>query len=352
MKIAYHLPSLATIYAYRTIYNGFRNAFLDMGHEFRPFTADDRLEPYLEEYQPDIFLTASHFYYKKFLNFEVLKKYRQKGMSVFVKIDFWNSPFDQTLRVNEAKSLKDDQDTVRLIKEGLYGDYFYHVVEQGDERMAGFEEVTRYPYHTIPLAADKIILKPQFQKRFEADISFIGTNLPQKRDFFREYVFPLKRKYDLRLYGQDWTWFDRCLGLIQKAGQLYNIPLIRSLQKPKLQLSDEPAIYTSSRVSINVHEEYQRRYGGDCNERTFKIPLSGGFEICDDVACIRKYFKEGEEIIIARNSEEWFEKIGHFLKHPEERLKIIEAGQKKVLSEHTYHNRAQQILDIYSSGRR
>jgi hypothetical protein len=348
MKIAYHLPSVETIYANRTIYHGFRNAFLDLGHDFFTLTARDNLENFFEKNKPDIFITASHFYYKKFLDFEVLKKHRDRGMKVFVKIDFWDSPIGKH-RINEAKGLKDDIDTVELIKRGIYGDAFFHVVEQGDERMQGFKEETGYAYHTIPLAADKIINFPEFSEKFKADISYVGTYLPEKREFIRQYVFPLRQKYALKLYGQDWTFYDRTAGFIQKVGQYFNVPIIRSLQKPKLKLEDERKIYNSSSISINIHEEYQKRFGGDCNERTFKIPLCGGFEITDDVECIRKYFKEGEEIVIAKNKEDWFEKIAYHINNPEKRLSIIEAGRQRVLAEHTYHNRVAQIINIHNS---
>lgn len=347
MRIAYHLPHPSSINAYRTIYNGFKNAFLDMGHNFYTFTADNDLEEFLDKNRPDIFLTATHFYYRKFLDFNILKKYRDRGMKVFVKIDYWNSPLNAN-RINEAPSLKDDKDVVELIKSGMYGDIFYHVTEEGDPRMDGFEQETGYKYNCIPLAADKIALKDEFDEKFKADVSFIGTYLPQKKDIFKNYLFPLKKKYNTKIYGQDWTLVDRYLGFIQKAGQLFNIPIIKDLRKPKLQLEDEGRIYRSSIISVNIHEDYQRNFGGDCNERTFKIPFCGGFEITDNVACIRKYFKD-DEIVIINSKEEWFDKIKYYIENPNERLEIIMKGRERVLQDHTYHNRAQKIINIYNS---
>lgn len=87
--------------------------------------------------------------------------------------------------------------------------------------------------------------------------------------------------------------------------------------------------------------------GGDCNERTFKIPAFWWFQIVDDVSCIRKYFKEWEEIIIAKDKRDWFDKIEYYIHNPEEREKIIEAWKKRVLAEHTYNNRVEQIINIY-----
>lgn len=348
MTIVYHIPFLGTLSAGRTIYHGYKNAFEDLGHTFYPFTVEDSLEDFLERVQPDIFMTSTHFYSQKFLDFHLLKKYRDKGMKVFVNTSFWNSPIYKT-RINEGNSLKDDIKTINLIKEGMYGDFFYNVVEQGDYRMDGFEEVTGYPYYTIPLAVDSITLKnAEKQDKFIADISFIGTYLAQKRDFFNEYVFPLKKKYNLKLYGQDWTQLDRTLGFIQKVGQYFNIPGVKSIRKPKLRLEDEGSIYASSIISINAHEEYQREFGGDCNERTFKIPFCNGFEISDNVKCIHKYFKVGEEIIVAESKQDWFDKIHYYIQNPDKRLEIITKGKERVSKDHTYHNRALQIIDLYT----
>ena len=88
-------------------------------------------------------------------------------------------------------------------------------------------------------------------------------------------------------------------------------------------------------------------YGGDCNERTFKIPAAGGFEIVDNVKCISKYFKVGEEIIIAQTKRDWIDKIAYYLRFPELRNNIIKAGRLRVLKNHTYHNRVNNILYIY-----
>ena len=349
MKVLYQIPSLDSIYAHRTIYHGFRNAFIELGHEFRPFTADDNLAGVLEDYRPDLFITASHHYYRKYLDFGLLRRYRQEGLFVLVKIDFWNSPLS-AMRINEARSLKDDKRLLDLIAGDAMGDAFFHVVEQDDPRMDGFTKTTGHKYHTIPLAADKTLLKPDYDKKFVADISYIGSNLPDKRAFFKNCVFPFGREYDLRIYGQDWTRRDRALGWVQRAGQYFNIKPLATIRKPKLALEDEARIYASSAVSINVHEEYQRTYGGDCNERTFKIPLCGGFEVVDNVACIKRYFESGKELVIAENSGEWVKAVQHYLRHPEERQPIIEAGRRRVLRDHTYHNRAEQIMAIKNGG--
>lgn len=346
MNIAYQLPSLATVYAYRTIHNGYKNAFITLGHNFHTFTQEDDLKFFLEKNNINIFITSSHFYYQKFLDLELLSKYRKKGMLLLTKVDYWNSPFSK-LRINEAPPLKEERDKIIKIQNGLLGDIFFHTVGQFDYRMQGFTKGTGKQFITIPLASDTNTIYPEFSNKYIADISYIGTNLPEKQKFFRDVIFPLKEELDVRFYGQDWTLKDKMLGIIQKIGQYYNLPYLKKIQKPKLQLSDERKIYNSSQISINVHEEYQRIYGGDCNERTFKIPAAGGFEIVDDVECISQYFEAGKEIVIAKNKMDWLEKIEYYLKNPQKKQRIVEAGRKRVLSEHTYVHRARQILNLY-----
>jgi spore maturation protein CgeB len=348
MKILYHIPSLDTIYAGRTIYAGYKHAVEDLGHNFYTLTTSDNQEEVFNKIQPDILITSLNAYNLKYLNLDGVERQRKKGMKVFVNTPFWKSPLSQ-LRINEAQSLSNNKEYINLIRSGKFGDVYYNVCEAGDGRMKGFEETTGYKHHTILLAADRRLHFPEYSEKFKADISYIGTYLPEKRKYIQQQVFPLRSKYDVKLYGQDWTLFDRAKGFSQKVGQYFNIPYLRSLQKPKLELEDERRIYTSSLISINIHEEYQRKFGGDCNERTFKVPACGGFEITDDVACIRKYFKEDEEIIIAKNKDDWFQKIEYYIKNPEKRLTIIEAGRKRVLADHTYHNRVRQIINIFNS---
>ena len=339
------MPSLDTIYAQRTIYYGFKNAFESMGHKFYTFTSNDNLKKVLNEVNPDIFMTATHFYYQKYLDLKLLDIYRRNGLFMLTKIDFWNSPILK-YRINEAASLKHEKNKIDMIKSGLLGDVFYHVIEQGDPRMEGFYEETSKRFETIPLAADKTIMYYDFDRSFECDITYIGTNLPQKKIFFKERLFPLYNMYNLKIYGQDWKFYEKLLGLMQRTGQYYNIKLLEKIQKPKLKLEDERKIYSSAKISVNIHEDYQRRFGGDVNERFFKILACKGFQITDHVNWIDKYF-DSNEIVCAKTKEEWFGKIDHFLDNPEKRKKIAKNGCNKVLKHHTYHNRVNQILQIY-----
>jgi len=339
------MPSLFSIYAARTIYHGYKNAFIDLGHQFEAFTSDNDLKAVLENYRPDLFITASHPFYRKYLDYSLINSFRKEGVFVLAKVDFWRSPMSKW-RINEAASMEGDLQLRTLMDSDQLADAYYHVVEQGDARMDGFSSSVGRPWHTIPLAADKTILSPRWEKNFTAHVSYIGTYLADKEQFFRRNVFPLGEEFDLKIYGQDWSRLDRLLGWIQRFGQYFNITSLASIRKPRLTLEDEARVYASSLVSINVHEEYQKQFGGDCNERTFKIPVCGGFQVVDNVNCISKYFNPGREIVIGETENDWLEKVRYYISNPNERLAIIDAGRKRVLKDHTYHNRVQYMLKL------
>jgi len=342
------MPSLNSITFNRPNYVGYQNAFLDMGHNFKPLIADDDQKKIFEEFKPDIFFTSISNYYFKYLDLELLKKSKKKGLKVFVHTPFWKSPMSK-LRINEVPSISENKNWIDLIKSGNLGDIYYNFCEQDDPRMDGFTKKTNYPYYTVLVAADKTQPVEKFSKEYAAGISFIGTYLPDKREFMKKYLFPLFKKYKLKLYCQDLTLLDRSLNFILKIGQYFNITFLRSFKKNNVTFKEERQIFRSSTVSVNIHADFQKKFGRDFNDRTFKIPLYGGFEITDEVVSMHKYFKNGKDIVIAKNGEEWLEKIDFYLKYPEKRLPIMKAGQQNVLNNHTYHNRVDQFLKIYKS---
>lgn len=342
LRVLYQIPSLESVYAARFIYEGYKYAFTDLGHKFRPLTSNHNLEEVLREYRPNIFVSSLDKYNLKFLDLNLLKKYRKKGLVVFNQVRSWKKQDPRFA----CSNLQADAFLVSLINKGLAGDIFFRWIARDDPAMEGFTEATGYPFHTILLAADTNRYYYDYDPRYKADISFVGSLLPCKREFIKKHLFPLMKKYNVKIYGSDWTLGSRLLGYVQKVGQYFNIEPLKHVRKVPLSLEDERKVYSSSTISLNIHEDFARKFGSDFNERTLKIPASGGFEICDNVRAVRDHFDENE-LVVAKNTDDWFEKIDYYIKHPEKRIPIIEAGRRKVLAEHTYHNRARQIIGIY-----
>lgn len=347
LNILYQIPSLETVYAGKFIYEGYKAAFLDMGHNFRPVTANDNPAELFEDFKPNILISSLNGYNLRFLDLKLVNKYRRKGLVLFNQI----SPWKKTNEQYSSGNLGSDSKLISLIKSGLAGDIFFTWIEQGDPLMEGFTKTTGYKYETILMAANKMVYFNDYDEKYKADVSYVGNNLPDKKEFFQKHLIPLFRKYKVKVYGNDWTQIDKAKGYIQKVGQYFNIEPLKHVRKVALDEDGGRKVYSSSTISLNIHEEHQRRLGCDFNERTFKIIASGGFEICDNVKVLRKYFTN-KELVIGEDTNDWFDKIEYYIKNPEKRVPIIEAGKKKVLKEHTYHNRANQFIDLYNNFRK
>lgn len=342
MRILYSIPSPHSVYAARFVYEGMKNAFIALGHEFRPYTSEDDLADALNDYKPDIFLYSLNFYHLKFLDLPLLNTWREDGLVVFCQIRAWHHVSSGGVA---AGGLKDHRRERDLVTCGLAGDVYWHWFEQDEPLMDGFVEATGRRFETIHQAADATLYFPDRRDESSCDLAYVGSYLPAKRRFLRENVLPLRRRYDLRIHGSDWTFSNRLLKHVQRTGQYFNIRPLKEIRKLSLSIEDERQLYSSARICLNVHEEQVRRTGCEINERTFKVLACGGFQLCDNVRLLRRFFS-ASELVIADGGRDWFDKVDYYLNHPEERATIAEAGRRKVLSRHTYHHRATDIMSI------
>ena len=79
------------------------------------------------------------------------------------------------------------------------------------------------------------------------------------------------------------------------------------------------------------------------NFRAFDIPATGGLILSNDVADLHKCYRVGKEAIAYKTPEELNHIIHDFLQHPEKYQPIIQAGYKRVLQDHTFAKRMQEM---------
>ena len=337
MKILYHIPYPKALGADRWIYEGWRDAFVDSGHEFFEITANDSIKDKIQNIEPHIFMSAMNI-----LDIDqdvpIIQKARRNGMKLFLWIHW---PPEDGLEAWNALLKKEDMADV----------YFG---EREPEGMYDFIQATDKSYHVIANAANKKIHFPtESSKKYEYDIVFLGANLKKKQQLFSEILKPLSKKYNVGLFGPGWTLKDKILRVVQKFMRMLGMTSLSNWVNQlriTIPVNEERELYSSAKISLNFHE---REPDGSqphyiLNQRTFKIPACGGFEICDDVPALRRYFKENELVMATMDPQDWFSKIEHYITHDEERNKIIIKGTDRALRDHTYHNRVAQVLDLYN----
>ena len=85
------------------------------------------------------------------------------------------------------------------------------------------------------------------------------------------------------------------------------------------------------------------------NMRHFEITAAGGFMLCYDHPELEQDFAVGEECVVFNSEADLLEKIRHYLSHPEERVAIALAGQRRTLSEHLYSHRLEKLVRLARS---
>lgn len=335
MRILLHLNNPLGLGADRWVVGGYRAAFEDLGHAVKYYTEKDNLQLIAATFHPDIFIVNSDIFRQESHGEELLKQMRQDKCFILLSVgeDY----------IKQSDALK------KLLREKVI-DIFYTIY--ASEVMGGFEASIGAPCLFLPLAANKKLHFPSApDPRFQADISFVGANLSTKQHLFKGVLLPLAKKYTVAIYGSGWTMQDKVLRLMSGLGRKFKVfPLSDWANKRRISISleDERLVYASSKICVNFHEYNE---DGTCknlsNEREFKVPACGGFEMSDYVRGIERFFVPDKEIVIARTNEEWHSKVDYFMSHISEREAIRKAGHERVEKEHYYHHRAHAVLEAY-----
>lgn len=347
MKILYTIPNPYGLGADRWMWEGYRDAFIEEGHRFFTLTEFNDFEAKLKEIQPDLFFLDFAFFdlychRVKQISRDVLKKVKEQGTKIFCL-------------TGVGASMDKDEPKDKLVFFKQYIDLMDICYSNwAPEITVLSEKIFGRAIHFIPHAANTRYYFPdKLNPKFACDIAFVGSFYTAKREQFEKLLFPLLEKYRVGLYGPGWTKKDRILRLGSGLARKLKInQLTKFFNKYRMTISsdDERKLYASAKICINIHEYYKDgTTKGFSNEREFKVPASGGFQISDYIPGLERYFDLGKEIIAVKSPEEWFRAIDFYIKNKKERKEIQQRGTERVLREHTYHNRAKQLIDLYNS---
>ncbi len=104
-----------------------------------------------------------------------------------------------------------------------------------------------------------------------------------------------------------------------------------------------PHIFANSKINLNIS---LRSILTGIPLRAFDIMACGGFLISNYQEDYMEYFEENKDFVIYYDYEDLMDKVKYYLTHDDERMKIAKNGQEKVLAEHTYLQRVEQMLAI------
>jgi len=213
-------------------------------------------------------------------------------------------------------------------------DYFFHI--QPGEFDQKLDEVGCSNHAAIMTACDPEIHKPvvlteeERATTYGCDISFAGAAYVNRVEMFRALT-----DYDFKIWGVDWH-----------APELQ--PLVCGGGK-RFSPEEFCKIVAGSKINLNLHSS-TTHFGVDprcdaINPRVFEIAACGGFQLCDPCLGLETLFDFDSELPAYRDRAELRTLIGHYLAAPDEGARIARNARARVLRDHTYEKRAQQMLD-------
>lgn len=194
------------------------------------------------------------------------------------------------------------------------------------------------PAFYFDFAVNPALLLPKTRETKEKyDISFVGTAHLFKRTYrfesLRNLLFPLiEKKMNVALWGLDW---EKNAALIKKE---FGLSIPRKLLRGFLPYKHTFRVYASSKIVLGVQNAPDQ-----VTQRTFEILGQGAFMITSRTPAITKLFKPGSEVAVSSSPAETLDLVEYYLNRPNLRFEIGQKARRKVLDNHTYQHRLNEV---------
>ncbi|MBX3304462.1 MAG: glycosyltransferase [Nitrospira sp.] len=214
-------------------------------------------------------------------------------------------------------------------------DYWF-VIQQGDcfdaLKRAGAAHV-----HYLPMAADPTVHRPMTltaaeHQEYGADVSFVGAGYANRRILLPQW---LSHEWTMKLWGNEWDGAAALSGVLQRNGA-------------RIDTDTCMKVFNATAVNLNLHScsgtgmDHQPDF---VNPRTFELAACGAFQLVDDRTLLPDLFTS-EEVASFRRTEDVPQLIRRWLPDTEGRCAHAEASRRRVLRDHTYRHRVQDLLSV------
>ncbi len=189
----------------------------------------------------------------------------------------------------------------------------------------------------VPLAIDPevhhpIELTPAEYQQYQADVCFIGGLSSRFHHARRQMVeYAIENSVQMKVWGGYREHFTDSPILKCWQGQIWGEEQVKAL--------------CAAKIGLNFHVDHQPgELDRGLNIRAFELPACRVFQLLQRVPGVEEFFKEGQEIICFDTKEEMLDKIQYYLAHPGEREAIVAAAYTRVMRDHIWAQRVQQMI--------
>lgn len=170
------------------------------------------------------------------------------------------------------------------------------------------------------------------EKRFEADLSFLGNRLPDREKRVEEFflkVAAMEPAKKFLLGGNGWQ--DKPMPAnVNYVGHVYT--------------KEHNAFNCTPKAVLNINRESMARFGFSPPTRVFEAAGAGACLLTDAWVGIEQFLEPGSEVLVAESGEEVAEIMDTLT--PQRARGIGRNALKRVLAEHTYAHRAEQVEQV------
>ncbi len=211
---------------------------------------------------------------------------------------------------------------------------FYFTIQQGT-LFRELEKIGVKNYKYLPQAADTETHHPMNNngkclEMYSSDLSFMGAGYYNRQKFFLGLL-----DYNFKIWGTEWPRHSILWRYVQKNGK-------------RISTEETVKIFNGSKININLHSsvchEGVEPEGDFLNPRTFEIASCGAFQLVDYRSMLPLHFDIDKEVVCFSTLEEAREKINYYLKNQTQREKIAWNSRNRVISEHSFENRMQEMI--------
>jgi hypothetical protein len=185
--------------------------------------------------------------------------------------------------------------------------------------------------HTLFYAADPDVFGPITVTQQDIDVFFYGHGKEYRSQWVEDMItHPSNAMPDTHFAVRG-----------TKLGSLGRTQLL-----PYLSVSKLREYACRSKINLCITRRAHASVFGSSSARPFELAAMGCCIVANPYEGIELWFEPGKELFIVRSQEEAIDRYRYLLAHDAERLAIGQAARARVLKEHTFRHRAQQLVDI------
>jgi spore maturation protein CgeB len=179
------------------------------------------------------------------------------------------------------------------------------------------------------------------------DVGFVGQAYGERPGLI-EWL--LNHKTDVRVWGAGWEHFRKRRPSLLPARWKQTSPRIPARLIGGV-LSDPDVVRTFNRTRVNLGfaacwtDSTTTERIAQIRLRDFEVPMSGSFYLTEYQDELGDFFEIDSEVVCYRSREELLEKVRFYLRRPDLRAKIRQAGRQRCLRDHTWEKRFEAAFE-------